>query len=72
MTKAETKRMKELVETIARTKCISTMLTGINSYEDNLQRCGCVVHMARQALRDDSQQTGDSGSPAVFGERGDD
>lgn len=46
------KSYKKLVETIANTQCVSYMLTGNVRYEKDEQRCGCVVHMARQMLAD--------------------
>lgn len=46
------KSYKQLVEAIAKTHCVSYMLTGNEKYEKDEQRCGCVVHMARQMLAD--------------------
>lgn len=41
---------KKLVEQIAKAHCVSYMLTNNERYEKNEQRCGCVVHLARQML----------------------
>lgn len=51
MTKAQ---LEKLVKQIASSHCVSYMLTGNRLYEDNEQRCGCVVHLARQAVESKS------------------
>lgn len=43
-------KWRRLLEQIALSKCVSTMLTGIDRYDDDEQRCGCVVHQARQLV----------------------
>lgn len=44
---------KAMVQQIADAHCVSYMLTGNERYEKNEQRCGCVVHLARQMLADE-------------------